>query len=303
LKLSGNEAGKTTLKALFCIRYIGICYLAFYFKSLNVILLISIILFCFEIKAQTNYTIALHKIEIRTSKLNYCITGRKFQNIDSTTLDLFKNQTLADLLASTIPIFIKNYGEGALSTTSFRGGNASQTVILWNGINIQNSMLGQVDLSNISNNLFSDVSIEYGGSSALRGSGAIGDAIHLGNNLGFNKATYTKLNVMGSDVGLKSIGSDIGFSNSKFSFCLKAFDVKNENEFSYFDKSDAKIVRQKNADYEQITALPEFKYKINSHQTLSAGACLLKGVRNFPSQNKLLILQMSTSTQRKINLF
>ncbi len=279
-------------------------YSAFCIKSIRNLLFYWAAFFCFDSNSQTLDTIDLHLVEIKTTKITFGITGRKFQNIDSSTLDLFKNQTLADLLNSTTPIFIKNYGPGALSTTSFRGGNASQTAILWNGLNIQNSMLGQVDLSNISTNLFNDVNIEYGGSSALWGSGAVGGAIHLGNNHVFNKPLYTKLNVMGSDIGLKSIGTDIGFSDSKFSFSLKAFGAKNENEFTYYDWAHEKTFIQKNAGYQQITALPEFKYQINSHQNLSAGAWLSKGIRNFPSQNKLFInkVQQYDESQR-FNLY
>jgi len=300
LKLSGDEAGKTTCKTLFWSKHIRFSYPVFYLKSGINVLLFSLTFVCFHTQAQTFDTIQLNAVEIKTTKINYAITGRKLQTIDSTTLDLFKNQTLADLLASTTPIFIKNYGPGALSSTSFRGGNASQTAVLWNGLNIQNSMLGQVDLSNISNNLFNDVSIEYGGSSALWGSGAVGGAIHLGNTLAFNKPLYTKLNVMGSDIGLKSIGTNIGFSDSKFSFCLKAFGAKSENEFSYYEKLTDKILKQKNAGYEQITALPEFKYQINSSQIVSAAVWLSKGLRNFPSQNNLLInkIQQQDESQR-----
>lgn len=258
---------------------------AFYFKSVSKLLLIYISFFNFTVLSQTKDTVVLPEIEIKSTKISRLITGRKLQSIDSTQLDLFKNQTLADVLSSTTPIFIKNYGPGAISTTAFRGGNASQTAILWNGLNIQNSMLGQVDLSTISSNLFNSVNIEYGGSSALWGSGAIGGAIHLGNSLRFNQGVQTKLQFMASTIGAKSIGSDIYFSDSKFGFVLKAFGTQNKNTFSYYNKLMDTVLTQKHANYEHITALPEFSYKINNQQSLSAALWLSKGARRFPNQN------------------
>src|SRR4051812_42516956 len=47
--------------------------------------------------------------------------GKKIQKIDSTSLAHFGNTNLGDLLAINTPVFVKNYGPGSLSTTSFRG--------------------------------------------------------------------------------------------------------------------------------------------------------------------------------------
>ncbi len=78
-------------------------YSAFCIKSIRNLLFYWAAFFCFDSNSQTLDTIDLHLVEIKTTKITFGITGRKFQNIDSSTLDLFKNQTLADLLIAQLP--------------------------------------------------------------------------------------------------------------------------------------------------------------------------------------------------------
>ena len=85
------------------------------------------------------------------------------------------------------PIFIKSYGLGSLATTSFRGGSASHTAILWNGFNLGSPMNGQLDLSLVPVSLANNVSIQYGGAGALWGSGAVGGAILLNSEPEFDQ--------------------------------------------------------------------------------------------------------------------
>lgn len=273
-------------------------------KTVMFILIMAMNLFFTDANAQIKDTIELNEINVTTTRINTSLIGKKTQSIDSTTKELFKNQTLSDVLSFNTPVFIKNYGPGSISTTAFRGGNASQTSILWNGINIQNSMLGQVDLSSISSNLFNQIDIEYGGSSSIWGSGAMGGAIHLNNSHQFNKGLYTNLSYQLGDVGSKSLSTDIGYSNSKFSFKLKAFGILNKNEFGYFNKDSIRIVQQLNAGYQQLSAMPEVKYKINSFQTITGSAWLSKAERNYPnrfSSAKYKAIQKDESDRFNVN--
>ena len=140
-------------------------------------------------------TISLKTIDVITLKENISQIGKKIEPIDSIIKQQFKFNSVADLLNLNSSIFIKNYGPGGLSSSAFRGGNASQTAILWNGLNIQNAMLGQCDLTLMPNLLFENIQIEYGGSSSLWGSGAVGGSIHLNNNLEFNKGLQINTNI------------------------------------------------------------------------------------------------------------
>ncbi|MBK6521620.1 MAG: TonB-dependent receptor [Sphingobacteriaceae bacterium] len=186
--------------------------------------------------------------------------------------------------------------------STFRGGNASQTAILWDGLNIQNSMLGQTDLSNISSSLFNSVEVEYGGSSAIWGSGAMGGAVHLNNTHKLNKGAYTKINTLISSIGSRAAFTDIGYSNSKISFVLKASIIKNKNEYSFYNDSNS-ITKRKDASYEQLSAMPELKWLINQNNSVQAGAWLTKGLRNIPNFSSIhnKIQQVDGSERMNLN--
>ena len=150
-------------------------------------------------------TIALQSVEVYTEKTNFSGLGKKIETIDSTLLSQFKFNSLADLISSNSSIFIKQYGSGGLATTAFRGGNASQTAIIWNGFNIQNPMLGQTDIGLLPSVLFDNVSIEYGGSSSLWGSGAVAGSIFLNNLMPLQSGFSTKTNLGYTSLNSKNI--------------------------------------------------------------------------------------------------
>jgi len=107
------------------------------------------------------------------------LAGQKFRKIDTTTLQQFQFQSLSELLRYSTPLAIKNYGPGQLATIAFRGTSASHTAVLWNGLNINQPTLGQTDFSSIAMAGFEEVGIQYGSSSSVTGSDAIGGSILL----------------------------------------------------------------------------------------------------------------------------
>ena len=65
--------------------------------------------------------------------------------IDSIALSNSSTVRLSELLSQNTPIFIKDYGRGAMATASFRGTAPSHTKITWNGLELNSPMLGIVD--------------------------------------------------------------------------------------------------------------------------------------------------------------
>ena len=57
--------------------------------------------------------------------------------------------SMADVLTFNSAIFVKNYGRATLSTVAFRGTSPSHTQVSWNGMKINNPMLGMTDFSMI----------------------------------------------------------------------------------------------------------------------------------------------------------
>lgn len=105
------------------------------------------------------------------------LAGQKFRKVDTTTMNQFQFRPLSDLLSFATPLVIKNYGPGQLATISFRGTSALHTAVLWNGLNINQPTLGQTDFSSISMGGFDEVGIQYGSSSSVSGTDAVGGSI------------------------------------------------------------------------------------------------------------------------------
>ena len=124
-------------------------------------------------------TLELREVEVQATRLTEHAAGTKVQRFDSAAMHRHHTADLATLLALESPVFIKSYGPGSLATTTLRGGSANHTAVVWNGINLNNPMHGQLDLSLLPVAMLDEVALQYGGSSALWGSGAVGGAIHL----------------------------------------------------------------------------------------------------------------------------
>lgn len=236
----------------------------------------------YNLKAQVNDTADLPEVNITAFKKQTSFTGKRIFSFDSTLLFLFQQQNLGELLSAGTGVFIKQYGPGSLSSSSIRGGNAAQTAVLWNGINIQNSMLGQADLSLMPVALFNHVELEYGGGSSLWGSGAMGGAVHLNNHNAFAKGFQSDVTIQGSEIGNHTIGTNLAYSNKRLSASLKGFGLNGKNQFRYMDTKNEDVSVQKQAGFYQYQLLPEIKYLISNRQSISGSAWLSKGQRHFP---------------------
>ena len=87
--------------------------------------------------------------------------------------------SMADILTFNSSIFVKSYGRATLSTVSFRGTSASHTQVTWNGMRINNPMLGMTDFSMIPSYFIDDASLLHGTSSVNMAGGGLGGLVKL----------------------------------------------------------------------------------------------------------------------------
>lgn len=104
--------------------------------------------------------------------------------IQQTTLDSLALKesialSLGDVLAFNSSIFVKNYGRATLATVSFRGTSASHTQVTWNGMRINNPMLGTTDFSMIPSYFIDDATLLHGTSSVNDTGGGLGGSVRL----------------------------------------------------------------------------------------------------------------------------
>ncbi len=148
------------------------------------------------------------------AKLRVFSTGQEVLHIsDSVTK---KNRpTLTSVLNFNSPIYFKENGLGMVSSPSFRGTTASQTAVLWNGININSQFNGQTDFNTINAAGYDEIAVRGGGGSVVYGTGAIGGTVHLNTRLNFQEklendvfVQYGSFNTLDARYQLKAARGD-----------------------------------------------------------------------------------------------
>lgn len=224
-------------------------------------------------------------------------SGTKVQEIDSATLARFRSANLGDLLSSGSPVFVKSYGPGTLATTSFRGGSASQTAILWNGFNIGSPMNGQIDLSLVPMRIANEASIRYGGMSALSGSGAVGGTVLLNNVPSFDKGIRVDAGAVFGSFGDRRQDIGISRSTANWASSISLYNSAARNDFSYRNTTEpgAPLRVQQHADVALSGLLAENHYRINARERINARFWYQTGNRDIPPT---MTQEASTANQR-----
>ena len=106
-------------------------------------------------------------------------SGAQVTKFDSAALKENIALSMADILMFNSSIFVKNYGRATLSTVSFRGTSPSHTQVSWNGMKINNPMLGMTDFSTIPAYFIDDASLLHGTSSVNETGGGLGGSVKL----------------------------------------------------------------------------------------------------------------------------
>lgn len=180
-------------------------------------------------------TLKISEVIITRKQISSEQPGFKFNDIDSALLKAHSLFSLTDVLNETTPLFLKNYGSGGTATSSFRGTSAGHTQVTWNGININDPMLGQSDFSLLPAGMVDNVMISFGGASMDLGTGAIGGIINLTNLPYWNK----KLDVNAAS-GFGSFGRYSGLvkvstGSDHFQSVTRGYLYSGKNNFPYLD--------------------------------------------------------------------
>lgn len=208
-------------------------------------------------------TIVTDTIGILANRLNI----NNSQNIKTAHIINAQSQILDNVLQSHSGVFVKTYGAGSISTISMRGGSSSQTLISWNGIPINNPMLGLNDLSLIPMQSFQNIQIIKGGNTTKFGSGAMTGVIDISTQHNLNKKFGVSVNTNIASFNSKSIGSTIDFNHKNLAVQATYQNTSADNDFPYSTLSgDSKT--QTHAYTKSETATLSTYYLLNSQSHL-----------------------------------
>lgn len=226
-------------------------------------------------------TFQLKEIGVKSVLRSNFNIGATTQNFDSITLSNYSNNNLADLLSSESGVFIKSYGLGSLATSSVRGAGASHTKVLWNGFDVSNPMLGQVDFSYLNVSQFEDITIQMGNTSGLYGGGTQGGVIHLNNKSDFNKRDEINLNLGFGSFGQFNQNLNYKSSKNNVSTLISLNNKYADNDFEYIEFN--KIKKRENAQISSFGTNITNNIKVNKYSTFSINNWYQNNKRGIPT--------------------
>ena len=200
--------------------------------------------------------------------------------------------SLTSLLNYNSVIYFKENGLGMVSSPSFRGTTASQTAVIWNGININSQLNGQTDFNSLSGQNFNSVVVRAGGGSAIYGSSAIGGSVHLNSNLSYAKRFENRIRLDYGSFNTLGVNYNLQVAEEKFSTQVSFSRNSSDNDYPYLNTDK----KNENGQFENTTFNVNFGLKLDAKNSLQFYSYLFDGDRHFsgtlvaPSKSKYVDL-------------
>ena len=208
----------------------------------------------------------------------------KTEVFTSEELDGYSGEPLGKFLASSTAINVKAYGAGGgLSNVTLRGTSTSHVQVNWNGFPVNSVTLGSCDFSMVPSGGFDRVSVVYGASGALYGSGTFGGAINLDSYLKPEKTLKGSAQI--GYQSLKTINGSASFSvgNNKIAWQVNVWGAKSDNEFTYFDYIKQQNRTQTDGAWHDAGVIQNLALKLSPTSTIEAGLWYQVKAYNIPS--------------------
>jgi len=199
-------------------------------------------------------TVAIGDVRI-ISRVVSGSAGYRVTKIPDGILKDYRGSSLSELLEENSILVIKNYGNGGLATSSFRGMGASHTKVLWAGIPVNPPASGQVDFSILPVTLTGAVEIYHGASPLGNGGGGPGGTISFNSVPDWKKGTEMFYRHVAGSFGFNSGDLSIVTGSDSWQLFTNSYRRKAENNFSYLDNVTAQedvIKTRKNNSYNMM---------------------------------------------------
>lgn len=235
--------------------------------------------------AQNDTINVLDEVFLTDTKLKDFSTGQQVTVLNDSVLK--KNGALlTSALNFNTNIYFKENGLGMVSSPSFRGTTASQTAVLWNGININSQFNGQTDFNALNAGGFDNISVRGGGGSVVYGTGAIGGTVHLNTNLDFTGKTKQDIFFQYGSFNTLDARYKIKTSGKKWSLSLAAARNSSDNDYEWPIEGR----ENENGKFYNSNLNLGFAYRLNEKNTLKLYSEIFDGERHFslirPSETK-----------------
>jgi iron complex outermembrane receptor protein len=182
-------------------------------------------------------TLQLDEIEVVATRIQQPLhlQPTNIHVIDSTRLELLESLSVAEMLASQSSLVIKEYGPGGLAIASQRGLSSEQIQVLWEGIPINTPMQGQVDLSLLPTQFFSDIQVSSGTPSTAFGGGSLSGALYLGSD--WQGPSYLSVKQEGGSFGQWQSSLQGRYQENGLLVSVKSLYDYAKNDFKYYNRA------------------------------------------------------------------
>lgn len=210
--------------------------------------------------------------------------GLKTLAIDSDRLLRPAMTDISRILSENLPVFVRTTGVNGPATLSIRGASAAQSMVLWEGVPLQNPAMGLTDLSLLQSGLFQSISLTSGGSPALWGSGNVGGVLQLqGARPRFSEFPETDgfAGLGGGSFGLFTGMAGVQHSRPNTYWSVRAFGSRADYAFDYFGENGPQK-RVDNALVKQYGVLAQGAQRLRNGFLLREDVWLMQSQRGIP---------------------
>ena len=200
---------------------------------------------------------------------------------DSVTRSVFSSSTMPQLLMQQNGCFVKSYGPANIAALSIRGSSAQQTAVVWNGMNINNPMLGQADISLLPVGFFNSIDLQKGALSGYWGSGAMAGVLNLQSSAQANTGIVVRASSSYSTLQNSVNWLSLNFSSGKSSSATRLLGDISKNQYAYFLR-DSTLAIQRHASTKLNALMQDLAYRVNSTQQLGLHVWAQDAQRQVP---------------------
>lgn len=257
---------------------------------------------------QSDEIIVLDEVILSDAKLLHFSKGTKVSVISDSTIQK-TGTSLTDVLRNNSNIYFKENGYGMVSSASFRGTNAQQTAVVWNGININSQLTGQTDFNTLIPLNYDNITVRSGGGSVQYGSGAVGGTVLLNDSFSFNNGWHHKLLSGYGSFNSNRFGYHTAFGKEKVSFKVGIDHIASDNDYKYLGTDR----RNENGAYKHLNLNGSLGYMLSDHQMLKiyhnsfvgdrdfSGTLTAPANENYRDLNTRSLIELSNFNSEKIS--
>ncbi len=239
---------------------------------LSVILVIAGISLSTVAQSVKDTVLHIPDVVVSASRSEYFREDIRKEEFGTDKLSVYSGESLSRLLTEEAALNIRSYGVGgAVSTIALRGASSSQVQVNWNGFPINSVTVGSCDLSMVPAAGFDRVSLVYGASGALYGSGTFGGAVELKTELKTEKKLDAEAYLNYQSLMTINGGITVNAGNDKIAWKLSSWGASSENEFKYYDYINQYQRWQRDGGWKDHGVIQGFAWKISPSSALETG--------------------------------